>query len=418
VNGQPVHNTLTTKQASGQTFTLTNDTILSALTLKYPSNKAWDTNEHRMKLWIGAYTNGGPGMVPTTTYVEELIDVSGNTWNNAGGAGEYFTFDFTDTLFPAGQYAYQVGWDGAPNNDSTAQFVRSSTDEYAGGDRLFLGTSGVVPAAMAVAAGDAVFALHSASYGTVVETGTTFPTDNVVVGNAVAGTGPADRGVTWFRTTPAYNNQYAGQSFNLAAETEIGALTLHSWGDAAFDGGPQHKLDVVIGSYDPFGSGDTTFKTVYVRDTLDLANMTFTSNAFYKINFSDVTLPAGDYAVELTWRSPDPGHLLLWKKSATNPYPLGGWLFINNADPFKPINVPFDATEQPTDLVFAVHEAVPVGPTLSISRLGGTVTVSWDPTGGTLQSATVLGTWSPVGSANPYVTPAAGAATYYRVVVP
>ncbi|MBE0541035.1 MAG: hypothetical protein IH623_06600 [Verrucomicrobia bacterium] len=62
----------------------------------------------------------------------------------------------------------------------------------------------------------------------------------------------------------------------------------------------------------------------------------------------------------------------------------------------------------------------PVLPSLSITKSGNNVEISWAPTGGTLQSRTSLtsGTWTTVGTANPAIVPISGAETYFRVVTP
>jgi methionine-rich copper-binding protein CopC len=58
-------------------------------------------------------------------------------------------------------------------------------------------------------------------------------------------------------------------------------------------------------------------------------------------------------------------------------------------------------------------------PTLTITESGGTVTVSWDPVAGSLQSApAATGPWDNLTTESPYVTPASGSAEYYRVQVP
>jgi hypothetical protein len=68
------------------------------------------------------------------------------------------------------------------------------------------------------------------------------------------------------------------------------------------------------------------------------------------------------------------------------------------------------------------HMAAPapsVGPTLSITRVGNNVQVSWTPTGGQLLTRTSLtsGTWLPAGTANPTILPISGE-MYFRVVLP
>ena len=59
------------------------------------------------------------------------------------------------------------------------------------------------------------------------------------------------------------------------------------------------------------------------------------------------------------------------------------------------------------------------GPTLSFSRTGNTLTISWTPAGGTLQSTTALNgastIWTDVGPANPANITISSGSSYYRV---
>jgi hypothetical protein len=74
-----------------------------------------------------------------------------------------------------------------------------------------------------------------------------------------------------------------------------------------------------------------------------------------------------------------------------------------------------------SDMVFGgeLIATVPfVRTVLTISRDGPSVSISWTPTGGTLQSApSPDGPWSPVtGATNPFATAATGTAAFYRVL--
>ncbi len=57
--------------------------------------------------------------------------------------------------------------------------------------------------------------------------------------------------------------------------------------------------------------------------------------------------------------------------------------------------------------------------TLAATRSGNTLTISWSPSGGTLQSATVLpapaGLWTDVGTANPATITIGSGNSFYRV---
>lgn len=69
------------------------------------------------------------------------------------------------------------------------------------------------------------------------------------------------------------------------------------------------------------------------------------------------------------------------------------------------------------------HMAAPTpveGPTLTITRSGSNVEISWTPTGGTLKSRTSLtsGDWTTVGTDNPAIVPISGAEQYFRVELP
>ncbi|PYM14654.1 MAG: hypothetical protein DME18_06235 [Verrucomicrobia bacterium] len=73
-------------------------------------------------------------------------------------------------------------------------------------------------------------------------------------------------------------------------------------------------------------------------------------------------------------------------------------------------------------LVTSGTVTVPAGITLSVSRSGNNLNISWTPTGGTLQSATTLnGTpiqWNNVGTANPVTITIGSGNSFYRVSNP
>jgi len=66
----------------------------------------------------------------------------------------------------------------------------------------------------------------------------------------------------------------------------------------------------------------------------------------------------------------------------------------------------------------AQHIAVSTPPTLSITKSGGNVVISWAPTGGTLYSSPALGSsasWTSVGTANPATVPVTGKTQFFQV---
>lgn len=403
-SGFPVRYDATVVQSSGQSFTLTNPATLSAVTLKYGgSTTAWDTNaEHKIKLWIGAISNGVPGATSLTSF----INLAGYTLAN----NRFYTFDFADTELAAGTYALQLGWTTFGTNH-TAVFLRSTNSEYAGGDRLFTGTSSAVPLTMSVQPHDAVFALHAASAATIADTGTVFPTDHVVVSSVTGGAEAASR-------YAATNSTSLGQSFTLNAETTLSAVTLKTRagnnGSLFLDGGPQHTLDLWIGAYT---SNSPYSGVTCVLDTVTATNFNFVSNRFVTIDFTDVTLPPGKYAFELAWQSPDATHALSWERSSANAYASGGFLTASAAlPPGPPATAPFFGAEQGSDLVFALHQPGLIRPVLTIFQTGNNHSVQWTPVVGTLQSApAVTGPWSPVTTTSPHVTAATHSTVFYRV---
>jgi uncharacterized sulfatase len=129
-----IDDTNAVKKAGGQTFTVTQDTRLTGLTLQSGVDRTFGvsgTNE--WVLWIGTCTNGVPGIANADTLVYESIDVSGLTFD----ALNYYTIDFTDTVFPPGTYAFQIAWSSTAA-DHDIRWQRAGGDgTYTDGARLY-----------------------------------------------------------------------------------------------------------------------------------------------------------------------------------------------------------------------------------------------------------------------------------------
>ncbi|MCZ7638050.1 MAG: hypothetical protein M5U12_19610 [Verrucomicrobia bacterium] len=80
----------------------------------------------------------------------------------------------------------------------------------------------------------------------------------------------------------------------------------------------------------------------------------------------------------------------------------------------------FDLTEDGTRLFLnavAYLSGPPVtAPVLTVQREGGNLILSWQPTGGTLESSSDLAAWTPVaGATSPVTVPMTAAQAFYRV---
>ncbi|NDV62062.1 sulfatase [Puniceicoccales bacterium CK1056] len=158
LNGAPVNNDGGDPiQSSGQTFTLTKTTELTALTLQVAKNYTFSAGSKKMLLWIGEY-----GGATTETLVYEWIDFDALSFT----ALEYYTINFQDTIFTPGKYAFQLTWsEYGAEHDITWRRANGSGD-LAGGERLYESevAPGVVSVPFASPAADdvkdLVFALH------------------------------------------------------------------------------------------------------------------------------------------------------------------------------------------------------------------------------------------------------------------
>ncbi len=159
-NGVPLaDNTNAIIQAGGQTFTLSAPTLLSKLTLQAAAALTFGSGSNDLVLWIGSYSNGEPGLAAADTKVFASVDLSGKTFASLG----YYTIDFTDSILPAGTYAFQLAW----RSNATDHYIRwrraDGDGAYAGGGRLYMSSGSTIYlpfSGAAVDTNDVVFALH------------------------------------------------------------------------------------------------------------------------------------------------------------------------------------------------------------------------------------------------------------------
>jgi hypothetical protein len=337
--GTFMRHTETWNTQAGQSFVLDEETTLSQLTIGIDSGlTAVNSSNNLVKLWIGEWDGTSSG----DSYLVEVIDLTDFAFANG-----HYRIDFTDVTVPAGTNAFQLQW---LVSDVSHQLIlkRSAGDEYAGGESL--ATQASVPSSLSfpfndgTASGtDLVFALHSASSATVAGTGVSFPVDNVTISNTVGSAFAQMR-------LDDVSNLAFGQTFTLASETELDALTLKSSINTSFDSNP-HEVEIWIGTFtDP-----NAVSTTYLRERLDFADVSLVSGDFYKIDLTDITLPAGKYAVQMQWVESNAAHRINWALGDDDgAYEGGNRQYWNSPDP----SVPFTVGEQAgDDMVFALHAA-------------------------------------------------------------
>jgi hypothetical protein len=323
----------------GQTFVLDEETVLSQLTLGVNSGKtATNATNNLVQLWIGSW-NGSPGEV----YLSEMIDLTDFAFANS-----YYRIDFTDVTVPAGTNVFQLKYVEYDPSHSIA-LKRTSADAYADGTLYFrqytIPSSASLPFSAGTDFGDLVFALHSASSATVAGTGTAFPSDNIFAGNTV-GSAVQQMRLDSF-------NQTFGQTFTLASETTLDALTLKSSINTSFDSNP-HEVEIWIGTF----TNVNTVGTTYLREKADFAGLSLSSGNYYKFDLTDVTLPAGKYALQMYWTESNTAHRINWALGDNDgAYTGGDRQFWSSPDNVLPFTV---AEQSGDDMVFALHEAVAI----------------------------------------------------------
>uniref|UniRef100_UPI00356A0D93 sulfatase n=1 Tax=Pontiella sp. TaxID=2837462 RepID=UPI00356A0D93 len=170
--------------------------------------------------------------------------------------------------------------------------------------------------------------------------GTLFPTNDVVLSNAVS----ALNGVP-IRDNDSYTTS-GGQTFSLADAATLTALTLQGGNNTSFGDG-EHKVELWIGQYVNGTPGDTL-----VREYIDLENRSVSSGKFYTIDFSDTEFPAGSYAFQLAWTTNDSSHDIRFYRADGNSAADGeGRLYSGSP------NLPFSDSgyDDTKDVVYALH---------------------------------------------------------------
>ncbi|MEY3898709.1 MAG: hypothetical protein RLZZ214_4231, partial [Verrucomicrobiota bacterium] len=154
VNGA-VRWTTTQKQGIGQTFTLSEETVLDKLYLQCTNSwRKISTGDHKLRLWIGAWSGNGPA----STGVSYDINSASFEWF----AG-WHALDIPGLKLPAGLYAFQLIWTSeGSSHDLIFARATAGTGTYTGGGWLtkaFTGDPTVPFSTAATDANDAVFFL-------------------------------------------------------------------------------------------------------------------------------------------------------------------------------------------------------------------------------------------------------------------
>ncbi|VGO18316.1 autotransporter outer membrane beta-barrel domain-containing protein [Pontiella sulfatireligans] len=329
--------------SAGQTFTIPegSTTTVSRLSVWINSIESFDADStHEIKLWLGEYTNDTPG----AAYAFEFFDMAGKEFGKT-----HLTFDLTsDVTLPPGDYAFQLAWTTADATHDMTLFRTTDASDYDAGSRLN-GAGAELPFAAATTAGSGLrFAIHSRSDAEWVDMGTVFPTGDDIV----ASMDTTNSANILMRNVSGLGIRVPGQSFALASETTLSAITIQSGADASFNGNSIHELDLWIVGLD---DGLSNNVPLWV-DAVVLSSETMTNGNFYKIDFSDITLPAGSYGIEVEWVYENSNHILNWKTSdgSVDEYADGYMLYQSGFG----VKAPFDETANDKDLIFALHKLV------------------------------------------------------------
>ncbi|MDF7800409.1 Ig-like domain-containing protein [Pontiellaceae bacterium B1224] len=158
-----------------------------------------------------------------------------------------------------------------------------------------------------------------------------------------------------------------GQSFSLANETAVRAVTLVKGANNWTYSGGTNDLYLWIGEY----STNNTAVSTNVLEAFDLEGITLTNGSYFSLNLdADVVLPAGDYAFQF-W--PEAGNNTLTVNTGSG-YAGGGFLRVKN-----PTNLPVDAVPSATqDLTFGLQSEV-VGTITNVAPIANGQDVSTLP---------------------------------------
>jgi hypothetical protein len=142
----------------GQSFSLSNETSLGAVTLVKGSNWTFSDGTNDLYLWVGEYSTNN---TVVSTNLLETFDLAGLTFSN----NSYFSLNLdAELILPAGDYAFQFWMEEGPENKLTVQTGAG----YADGGFLRASSPATIPInAAASAVQDLAFALSSEAVGVI-----------------------------------------------------------------------------------------------------------------------------------------------------------------------------------------------------------------------------------------------------------
>jgi hypothetical protein len=180
-----------------------------------------------------------------------------------------------------------------------------------------------------------------------------------------------------------------------------------------------YGANVVECNYRPATAAATAGWDFVARDTAPAY-----PNAWVRLTRTNQVLAAYYSSDAINWRQ---AAVLDVSTNATDPTPLGNTVYVgicttahNNDDPMNP-PYKYQNVAEYTDYTSS-FVAAPPRPVLTVGRQAGSLTISWTPTGGHLESSPALsGTgvnWQTVGTANPATVTIGTGSMYFRVVSP
>jgi arylsulfatase A-like enzyme len=191
---------------------------------------------------------------------------------------------------------------------------------------------------------------------TLTETGTTFPTDELLFHNSFH-----ENAQSSIRDDGA-NLQLLGQTFTVTEPVRVSALTLQAHSDRTIGSTDLAELYLWIGRYENGAPGSDLHRT-RVFEKIDMRDVSLQANHFYKIDFGDRVLLPGSYAFQLRWKAQASGNIVYWLRANGNGDFAGGDLLhiLTSANSLS--DFPFtNAEDAGKDLVFALHGSIdPIG---------------------------------------------------------
>ncbi|MDF7808052.1 hypothetical protein P4E94_11430 [Pontiellaceae bacterium B12219] len=190
-----------------------------------------------------------------------------------------------------------------------------------------------------------------------IQENTAFPTQDIIPGQSQQIT---DGGTQIMRNEDTLHVG-AGQSFTLSSPETLAAITIQMGvgRNKSIAASGTHELELWIGSYDDTTASNHVVGATSLLTSIDVAGFTFSDGNYYTFNLdSALSLPAGDYAFQLYWTTPDQGdHRIWWADNAAGGY-AGGELLVQDNLPATG-GLPFEeaSTNVLADLVFALHSA-------------------------------------------------------------